>query len=156
MPSFVSEVAEVMGWTPERATRRAFQFEDRVASKAKLRYWGMRARLFNGVSLVFRYLVGAALLDLGDAQLVVVYAAALGVLILVRRAAYELELRGSRFATLGDVVAFACTLSLLGTFLGYGRPGLAFVAALGELFSWFSRRDIYRARELAGRQAVVV
>lgn len=156
MPSFVTEVAEVMGWTPERATKRAFQLQEQVASRATLRYWGIRARLFNGVSLVFRYLVAAALLELGDAPFVIVYVAVLGVLVLARRAAYELELRRSRYATAGDVAAFAGTLGLLGGFLAISRPGLAIVAGLGELFSWFSRRDIYRARELAGRQAVVV
>lgn len=156
MPSFVAEVAEVMGWTPDRATERAFRFQDQVASKATLRYWGIRARLFNGVSLVFRYLVAAALLELGDAPFVVVYVAALAVLVLVRRIAHELEVRRSRHATLGDVVALVCTLGLLGAFVAIDRPGLAIVAALGELFSWLSRRDIYRARELSGRQAVVV
>ena len=156
MASFVGEVAEVMGWTPERAAKRAFRFEDRVVSTAKLRYWGLRSRLLGGISLVFRYLVAAALLDFGDAPVVVVYAAAIGVLVLLRRASYELQVRGSRFATAADVVAFLATLSLIGTFVAISRPGMAAVAALGEFTSWLSRRDIQRARELAGRQAVVV
>jgi len=153
--SFVTEVFEIAGFGAERAVRRAANKQEQVVDKAKIRVLGTRAKLQSGVALVCRFIVATALLSFGRVPGVILGLGALLAITVVRRTTYELQRRGSRYATAVAAVSVVLTLALI-VALAIRRPGMGLALAIGEVAGWRGRKDLATARKLAGKQLVVV